>query len=224
MHKKILVIASHPDDEALGCGGTILNHVKKGDEVSLLLMTDGVSARSKVSKSDLKIRKKALKLAKSLLGIKSLYQLNLSDNAMDKYPLIYIVKKIETIIKKIKPTVIYTHHYGDLNIDHKVTHDAVMTACRPFPNSTVNEIYGFEVLSSTDWSNPHKSLFAPTFFVDIKGHIKNKINVLEAYFDELREPPHSRSIDHIKVLAKHRGYSMGVEMAEAFEVYRIIKR
>ncbi len=224
MPKSVLIIASHPDDEALGCGGTIIRHVKKGDKVSLAFMTDGVSSRLKSTQKNIKYRLKASNLAKSLLGVHSIVHLNLPDNSMDKHPLLFIVKKIEGIIKKIKPSIIYTHHYGDLNIDHQITHNAVMTACRPVPNSTINEIYGFEVLSSTEWSTPQKSLFAPTFFVDITNHIKDKIKVLEAYNEEMKNPPHSRSIEHIKVLAKHRGYSLGVEMAEAFEVYRIIHR
>lgn len=224
MTKSILIIASHPDDEVLGCGGAILRHIDKGDKVSLLFMTDGVSSRMKTSRKNIRSRIKALKRSNSILGIQSFHHLNFPDNSMDKHPLLNIVKKIETIIKKIKPSVVYTHHHGDLNIDHKITHNAVMTACRPLPDSTVYEIYGFEVLSSTEWATPHKSVFMPNLYIDITKYISKKIKALEAYNEELRKPPHSRSVEHVKTLAKHRGYSMGVEMAEAFEVYRIINR
>ena len=224
MTKSILIIASHPDDEVLGCGGAILRHIDKGDKVSLLFMTDGVSSRLKTSRKNIRSRIKALKRSSSILGVQSYHHFNFPDNSMDKHPLLNIVKKIETIIKKIQPSVIYTHHHGDLNIDHKITHNAVMTACRPLPDSTVHEIYGFEVLSSTEWATQHKSVFIPNLYIDITKYMNKKIKALEAYNEELRKPPHSRSIEHVKILAKHRGYSMGVEMAEAFEVYRIINR
>ena len=222
MKKSILVVASHPDDEALGCGGTILKEVENGNKVHLIFMTNGISARSETKKKDIKSRLAASKFAQSILGISSVKYLNYPDNRMDTIPLLDIVKKIEIIINKLQPSIIYTHHFGDLNVDHKLTHSAVMTACRPIPNCTVREIYGFEILSSTEWSTPKKSPFTPTCFIDITQHFQNKLRALEAYYKEMRTPPHSRSLKHIEVLAQHRGHSMGVDLAEAFEVYRII--
>ena len=222
MKKKIIVVAAHPDDEVLGCGGTIVKHVAQGDIVHSVFMSDGVNSRLDSSKVKLNRRLKASKSVQSLLGISSTHYLNLPDNSMDSVPLLEIVQKLEPIINKIKPSVIYTHSYGDLNIDHQLTHAAVMTACRPIPDSTVREIYGFEVISSTEWSNPLKSTFKPTLFIDITKHLSKKLNALKAYKQEMRDVPHSRSIKHIEILAQHRGYSVGVDMAEAFEVYRVI--
>ena len=222
MKKKIIVVAAHPDDEVLGSGGTIVKHVAQGDIVHSVFMSDGVNSRLDSSKVKLNRRLKASKSVQSLLGISSTHYLNLPDNSMDSVPLLEIVQKLEPIINKIKPSVIYTHSYGDLNIDHQLTHAAVMTACRPIPDSTVREIYGFEVISSTEWSNPLKSTFKPTLFIDITKHLSKKLNALKAYKQEMRDAPHSRSIKHIEILAQHRGYSVGVDMAEAFEVYRII--
>jgi N-acetylglucosamine malate deacetylase 1 len=220
--KKVLVIAAHPDDEVLGCGGMIAKHVSQGDEVHTVFMSDGVKSRSQFSEEKLKQRMNASKLSQSVLGITSSQYLDFQDNRMDSIALLDIIQKLEPVIDKLKPSVVYTHHHGDLNIDHQLTHSAVITACRPVPNFSVCEIYGFEVLSSTEWSNSQQSLFRPTFYTDITKHISKKISAAKAYQEEMRDPPHSRSIKHIEILAQHRGYSIGVDMAEAFEVYRIV--
>lgn len=141
---------------------------------------------------------------------------------MDSVPLLEIVQKLEPIIREVQPSVVYTHHHGDLNIDHRLTHAAVMTACRPVPGSSVREIYGFEVLSSTEWATQKSLSFLPDYFVDITHQLRIKLDALGVYAEEMRNPPHSRSMAHAEVLAHHRGYSVGVDAAEAFEVYRII--
>ena len=221
--KTVLVVAAHADDEALGCGGTIARHVQEGDAVHLVLMADGVHSRRGSSESDLARRIEASKLAQSILGVSSSQSLELPDNKMDSIPLLEIVQKLESILEEIQPSIIYTHHHGDLNVDHRLTHAAVMTACRPLPDSSVREIYGFEVLSSTEWAIQQTSPFLPDYFVNIAQHLRTKLDALEAYAEEMRNPPHSRSMAHVEVLAHHRGYSVGVHAAEAFEVYRIIR-
>ena len=221
--KNVLIVAAHADDEAIGCGGTISHHIANGDVVKVILVADGVSSRVGATNNDLMRRKSAAKVVQKLLGISSISCLDLPDNKLDTLPLIDIVRHIELKIQKFKPSVIYTHHHGDLNIDHQITHKAVMTAARPTPQSSVREIYGFEVLSSTEWSTPQLSPFIPNLFIDITDHMENKIRSLKAYNEEMRESPHSRSIENIKLLAHYRGYSMGIEMAEAFEVYRFIR-
>jgi N-acetylglucosamine malate deacetylase 1 len=221
--KTVLVVAAHADDEALGCGGTIARHVEEGDTVHLVLMADGVHSRRESSEVDLARRVEASKRAQSILGISFSQSLELPDNKMDSVPLLEIVQKLEPIVEEIQPSVVYTHHHGDLNIDHRLTHAAVMTACRPVPGSSVREIYGFEVLSSTEWATQKGSPFLPDYFVDITQQLRTKLGALEAYAEEMRKPPHSRSMAHAEVLAHHRGYSIGVDAAEAFEVYRIIR-
>jgi len=221
--KTVLVVAAHADDEALGCGGTMARHVEEGDVVHLVFMADGVHARKEASKEDLTQRIAASKRARSILGASSARSLDLPDNKMDTVPFLEIVQRLEPILDNIQPSVIYTHHHGDLNIDHRLTHAAVMTACRPVPDLSVREIYGFEVLSSTEWAIQTPSPFLPGYFVDITQHLRIKLDALDAYAEEMRKPPHSRSTTHAEVLAHHRGYSIGVEAAEAFEVYRIIR-
>ena len=223
MNNNILVVASHPDDEVIGCGGTIAKHVEKKDNVHLLFMSDGVTSRKSCSEDEFKLRKNAAINAKSILGASSIDFLDFPDNKMDTVPFLNVVQKLELVLNKIKPSIIYTHHHGDLNIDHQITQKSVMTACRPMPGSIVKEIYGFEIMSSTEWSTPQQSVFIPNYFVDISKQLSTKIKALQAYKEEMRPMPHSRSIDHIEILARHRGNCVGIDAAEAFEVYRMIK-
>ncbi len=218
----ILVIVAHPDDEALGCGGNIAKHVKNGDKVNVLFLTDGVSARIDQTKANKKERKKAAEKASKTLGIKKTFFKDFPDNKLDELPILEIIKAIEEIVKKIKPKIVYTHHYGDLNIDHKITHSAVMTALRPLPDNSVKEIYTFEVLSSTEWSSQFKETFSPNMFVDINEFFDIKIKALQAYSYEMREFPHARSYENIKALSTYRGSSVGLNKAEAFMVIRLI--
>jgi len=223
MTKTVLVIAAHVDDEALGCGGTIARHVADGDAVHAVFMADGVSSRPDSAKEDLERRMVAAQCAHEILGLQRVEYLGLPDNRMDSLPLLDVVQALETFIQVVAPQVIYTHHYGDLNIDHRITHQAVMTACRPLPGNPVREIYGFEVLSSTEWATPQQEPFVPNVFVDISNFLEIKRKVLHAYQLEMRPAPHSRSIEHAEYLARHRGHSVGVVAAEAFVAIRLIR-
>ncbi len=220
---KVLVVVAHPDDEALGCSGTIAKYVAEGDKVHLLFMCDGVSSRNISSDNDVEKRKLAAQQSANILGIESLNYLNFPDNKMDTVPLLEVVQSIEEVIKKLQPKIIYTHHVGDLNVDHQITHRAVMTACRPLPDFCVKEIYAFEVLSSTEWQTPGILPFIPNVFVDIKGYIDIKKQALNVYSEEMRQSPHSRSIDNALRLNALRGNSIGVDYAEAFKLIRIFR-
>ena len=222
MSRKVLIVAAHADDEVLGCGATIVEHIADGDDVQVLFMTDGVSSRN-ADKLQIRHRERAKKTALEVLGVRSSNQLNFPDNAMDTVPLIEVVKSIEAILREIKPNVIYTHFHGDLNIDHRVCFEAVLTATRPTPEMSVKEIYGFEVLSSTEWQFKPSSSFFPQLYVDVTNSFEHKQSALEAYQDEMRISPHSRSFEHVESLGRHRGLSVGVKYAEAFMVYRILK-
>jgi LmbE family N-acetylglucosaminyl deacetylase len=222
MKKSILIVAAHPDDEVLGCGGTIARHINMGDIVTVVFMTDGVSARLSSNNSEKTLRTMASKNAQEILGINEIIYCDFYDNRMDQVPLLNIVKKLEDIIETIKPGLVYTHYSEDLNIDHQITHRAVMTACRPLPECWVREIRCFEVISSTDWSSGNNNQFQPNLFVDIGEYLDKKLTAAEAYGMEMRAEPHSRSIDHVRILAKHRGYSVGLFAAEGFIITRSI--
>lgn len=215
---KILVVAAHPDDEVLGCGATIARHSHNGDKVQVVFLADGYESR--IDGVD---REASAKEASELLGCEPPIFLNLPDNQLDSVALLYIVKEIEEIIGDFLPSIIYTHHYGDLNIDHQVAHRTVMTACRPQPNFCVKEIYSFEIVSATHWQSVSMGgLFSPNYFVDVSDFINNKINALHCYESEMRAYPHARSHEALINLSKFRGSSVGLQNAEAFCVERLI--
>jgi len=222
MTKSILVIAAHSDDEALGCAGTIAKHTAEGDHVHVLFMTDGVGSR-RSSVDEVSERHHLSQKALDILGVKSSENFDLPDNEMDTLSLLNITKLIETIVDKLKPEVIYTHHLGDLNIDHQITHKAVMTACRPQPDMPVREIYAFEVLSSTEWQTPGLLPFQPNVFVDISDVITIKKKVLQVYKKEMRKPPHSRNIENALRVNAMRGNTIGCDFAEAYVCLRLLK-
>ncbi|RLQ22216.1 PIG-L family deacetylase [Seongchinamella sediminis] len=221
MNKLVLVVAAHPDDEVLGCGGTIARHVDEGDSVFTVFMADGVSSR--LVTTGIENRLSAEKAAKDILGISQSFNLGFPDNSMDTIPFLDIVKRLESVAAQVDPQIIYTHHIGDLNIDHRITQQAVLTAFRPLPGARVKEILAFEVMSSSEWNAAEQSPFHPNYYVDITGYIERKLDALLAYELEMRDPPHSRSIEHLEALSKHRGHSIGVPAAEAFILLRQLR-
>lgn len=217
----VLVVAAHPDDEVLGCGGTIAKHVDEGDMVYIIFMADGVTSRG-VKDDFIDKRNLSAVEASQQLGAQTPYFLGFPDNRMDTVALLDVVQKLESHIEKLKPSIIYTHHFGDLNIDHRITHQAVLTACRPQPDFCVKEIYTFEVLSSTEWQSPYVNSFSPSMFVDVSKYMNKKMDALKSYESEMRPYPHSRSYKNVESLAIYRGASVGVECAEAYEVVRVL--
>lgn len=220
MSKTILVIAAHADDEVIGCGGTIARHVAEGCSVHVVFMADGVTSRPDAETGEPQVRQFAAQQALAILGAHHTQSLGLPDNRMDSLPLLEIVQQLEPIINQVCPHLIYTHYHGDLNVDHRITHQAVMTACRPVPGQSVKEIRCFEVLSSTEWGGPAFTPFEPEIFVDISSYLDIKCAALAAYGCEMRDEPHSRSIAHAEILARHRGHCVGLKAAEAFVLAR----
>jgi len=226
MKKSILIIAAHPDDEVLGCGGTIAKHVDNGDEVNTIIIAEGLTSRRtqrnrEIVKSQLSELSNAAKNAANILGVNNIEILDYPDNRMDSIDLLDIVKLIEKKIEKYRPSIIYTHHSGDVNIDHSVIHDAVITATRPIPGSFVKKIITFETASSTEWRPPDsKGIFKPNYFVTIEDQFQRKMDALNAYKCEMREWPHPRSIKSLENLAKLRGSQVGYKYAEAFCLLR----
>jgi LmbE family N-acetylglucosaminyl deacetylase len=221
--RTVLIVAAHTDDEALGCGGTIAKHAAQGDKVFAVFMADGVTSRTESKPTDHASRHLAAENAKCVLGICRNIYLDWPDNRLDSVAMLDIVQGLQPILQELQPDIIYTHHHGDLNVDHQRTHEAVLTACRPTPGSTVRDIYAFEVMSSTEWANPSVAPFLPNHFVDISGFLATKRRALEAYQQELRKAPHSRSIDHLEHLARHRGHTVGLDAAEAFVAVRTLR-
>ena len=229
MRRKVLVVAAHPDDEVIGCGGTISIFASEGCEVYTLILGEGITSRDASRdrhkrEEDIRMLKKQAEDANKILGVKKIYTFDFPDNRFDTVSLLDIIKTIEKIKCDVKPDIVFTHHQGDLNIDHQITFRSVMTACRPTKDERVKEIYSFEIPSSTEWNAPSSlTYFMPDYFVDVSKSIKAKINALKEYKTELRDFPHPRSLKAVELNAKHWGVKMGFEVAEAFKTIRIRK-
>lgn len=226
--KNILVIAAHPDDEILGCGGTMALHAKSGDKVKVVIMAEGLTSRAESRNKD-KLKKEfaqlysSAKKANATLGVKDVTILDFPDNRMDSLDLIDVIKKIEKIIDTFNPEIIYTHHFCDLNVDHQIINKAVMTATRPIPGQSVKRVQFFEVASSTDWGFTgvaSGNYFNPNIFINIDSTLKLKLKALSFYHQEMRDFPHARSIEGLEALAKWRGAFSGFPAAEAFVLGR----
>ena len=224
----ILIVASHPDDEVLGCGGAMARHADTGDVVDVVIVVEGATSRG--AKRDTGAQAEALSAlqqsacdAAEILGARKPHFLGLPDNRLAGMELPDVIKPIEALINELKPQVVYTQHGGDLNVDHRIVHQAVVTACRPAPGTSVRAIYGYETASSTEWASQHMGgVFHPVRFVDISKTLERKRKALECYASEMRPFPHARSLEGLEALARLRGVSIGLEAAEAFTVVREI--
>lgn len=224
MPKSILILAAHPDDEVLGCGGTIAKLANDGEHIHVVFLADGVLSRVEDQRNyqvELNTRRIAAQKACDILGVQSVFFGDFPDNRMDTIALLDITKAVEELIAKHQPEMVFTHHAGDVNIDHRRLHEAVVTACRPQHGHPVKTVLCFEVPSSTEWQLPGSApVFAPNWFVDISETLGRKLSALDAYADELRNWPHPRSKQGIKHLAHWRGATIGVDAAEAFMLGR----
>ncbi len=221
MSKVIAVIAAHPDDEVLGCGGTIAKHIQAGDSVHLLILADGESSRESATENDISTRNQNLFSSVSTLGIHSLETANFPDNQFVSVPLLDITRVVESFLTKHQPEIIYTHSYYDLNIDHQCTARAVITAARPQPASKINKVLAFEVLSASEWHFSEQQKFNPNYFVDVTDFVDKKMDALQHYASEMRDDPHTRSFSNVLHLMGLRGHTVGYNAAEAFEVIYI---
>ncbi len=226
--KTVFVVAAHPDDEVLGCGGTLLKHVDEGDKVYVLFVTEGVSGRYKKKETnqplkEISKRKKMAINAAKIGKFQIVDFLNLKNLELNTYPHNYLTNLIVGYFKKYKPDIVYTHYEYDLNIDHYQTFFLTFVASRPNNDYTIKKLLSFEIPSSTDWGiNQHGRLFCPNYFVDTHKYIKKKEKLLNCYKFELRKPPHPRSLKNIQALSLFRGGVVGLNFAEAFLVNKII--
>jgi LmbE family N-acetylglucosaminyl deacetylase len=221
-----LVIAAHPDDEVLGCGGMMARLADAGEDVFVAILGEGITsrygARSQADPTLITDLRSASKRAVELLGARELFLYDLPDNRFDTVPLLDIVKIVESLVERLRPESIYTHHPGDLNVDHPTVFRAVLTATRPI-STPVRKIYAFEVPSATDWSFNQFVPFRPNVFVDIAASLDRKIAAMEIYESEARPFPHPRSPEALEALARQRGASAGLAAAEGFELVREIR-
>lgn len=219
---KIGIVVAHADDESYGMGGT-LARLSKENELHLLVLADGASSRMGATDSMVAERTAQAMRAWTLLGLKSLTLADMRDNRLDTYPLLEVVQAVERWLAQTEVEIIYTNAGADLNVDHRLTLQAVLTATRPQLGCTVREIYSFEAASSTEWGFGRSGpTFAPNVFVDITGTIATKIAAIGCYETELRPYPHPRCEQMVRARAAYWGQVVGAEYAEAFELVRRI--
>ena len=221
---RILVFAAHPDDELLGLGGTVRRLANEGKEVHAVILAEGLTSRndnrSDTDKSELLELQADARKAASVVGYKTIDFCGLPDNRMDRIDLLDIIKVVSRFVEKYDPDTIFTHHHGDLNIDHRRTCEAVLTACRPVNGNKVKRIYGFETPSSTEWNYTYEDPFLPTVFFDVTETIEAKVEGMACYRTESTTYPHPRSPKALRALGQYRGSNVGFEMAEAFVLLR----
>lgn len=224
--ERALCVAAHPDDEVLFAGATLAQLADRGAEVHVLILGEGIGARfagndrpgDAVSKLGAE-----LAAAAAILGAIP-HQLDLPDNRFDSLDLLDVVHRVEQIKADVEPDLVLTHHGGDLNVDHGVTCNAVLTAFRPLPGERPVTIATGDTLSSTEWNASPGAAFAPNWFIDATAGLERKVQAMAAYETELREWPHPRSLDGIRVAAKRWGMTVGLDAAEPFRVLRHVSR
>ena len=224
---KVLVLAAHPDDEVLGCGGTMARLAKEGHEVYIAIFGEGITSRfterTQADPEEIKQLHAKSQGVADLVGAKELFMYSLPDNRFDSMDILDVVKPIEQLVDRLRPEVVYTQHGGDLNIDHVVLYRATMTATRPMQGCPVKELYAYEVASSSEWAfQKFSPAFRPDTFVEITDYLELKIKAMEHYESEARPYPHPRSPDALRAQAMRWGSAVGVGAAEAFELVRAV--
>jgi LmbE family N-acetylglucosaminyl deacetylase len=215
---KILIIAPHPDDEVLGCGGTIKKWTKEGNEVYLCVVTKGYAPDW--TEEFIKNRKKEADSSAKILGIRKVFFLDLPTVKLDTVPQKDINDAITRCVEEVEPEVLYIPHRGDLNKDHKIVFESSLVASRTKPNFSIKKILSYETLSETEWGNQKveklEDVFLPNVYVDISDTIEDKLEAMKCYKSEVKEFPHPRSLKGITVLSEKRGMESGLKNAEAF--------
>jgi LmbE family N-acetylglucosaminyl deacetylase len=219
MKKRILVVSAHPDDETLGCGGTLLRHRQREDDIGWCIFTKGADGPFSG------IRKRELEKVSGSYGVKRIFDLGFSASKLDLVGQGEMIKLFSAVLSKVKPAIIYTVGGTDIHSDHKAVFGTVMRASKPPDVPYLTTILSYEVLSSTEWAPPGmESKFSPNWFIDISDFIEDKIKTLGFYKSQVRKRPHPRNGDVLKALGRYRGATIGVDYAEAFCLARNIEK
>jgi LmbE family N-acetylglucosaminyl deacetylase len=225
MKKKIIVVAAHPDDEIIGCGGTLIKHIKSKDSVRVIFASESENARNtkkNISSKRSLIRQKIAKKVSKFLSFEEPIFLGYPNLELTRQNITQMNKQLKEIFEKFKPNIIYTHTPYDLHHDHRKTFEATSIAIRPNKNFMICKFLTFEIPSASEISNsPNKTIFIPNYFVNIESEIKTKLKILSMYYkNEMNSYPNTRSLDGINNLSKYRGNCVFLKYAEAFELIR----
>ncbi len=219
----VLVLAAHPDDELLGVGATVARHAAAGDTVTAVVVSEGASARYEDGAAE--VLRDCGRAAAAVLGVKEIRFLGMRDQHLDAGPILEVIQPIERVVDELRPDLVYTHHFGDLNRDHRIVAEAVMVACRPAGPHYPAKVLMFETPSATEWSWPDPSMqFVPNHFVDVSRTIEAKLKAMACYKTEVRPAPHPRSLEALRARAQYWGQIVHAAYAEPFVVAREVVR
>jgi len=218
---RILVVAPHPDDEVLGCGGAIARHVDEGHEVHVVVVTRGIP--DLFPPEQIEITRRELQSAHKVLGVSGVTFLDFPAPRLDMVPSHEIADSIAQVVRRFQPQVVYMPHQWDIHGDHQATYWATLVATRPINGCPVRRVLCYEILSETEWAPPAgDQSFIPTVFIDISSTLERKLKAMACYQSQLKPPPHPRSLHSIEALARLRGGTVGLDAAEAFMLVREI--
>ncbi len=222
--QSVAAVFAHPDDEVLAAGGTLARLAAANVPVHVLILATGLEARGKASSDQFaRLRAEAERAVVTTLGCRSIAFADFPDNRMDSVARLDVIKRVEAFVGDTGADTVFTHHPGDINLDHGVVARAVMTATRPVPGSRIRRVWAGEVISSSEWGLPAER-FVPNAWIDISATLSKKRDALACYTGELREFPHPRSLDALVHHARLRGSECGAEAAEAFQILREVVR
>lgn len=216
MKKRVLVVAVHPDDETLGCGGTLLKHIDNGDKVYWLIITKANQKITSIPNIEIKQAKYCHNVAIAY-GFHGWKQLGFLTTELDTYPLNKIIEEISSYIKEVEPEILYLHHHTDVHSDHKVAFDAIYSCTKSFRFPYIKKILTFETLSETEFAPAYAmNVFVPNVFNDITPYMEKKLDILKLFTTEQMVEPLPRALSSIRALGRYRGSRIGMEYGEAF--------
>jgi LmbE family N-acetylglucosaminyl deacetylase len=217
MSERVLVVAAHPDDEVLGCGGVILRHVAQGDEVRVLVASRGSS--DLYTAAYVESVRAEMRAAHGVLGVSDTFLLDFPAPKLDLTASHELADAVSRAVRDYRPTLAYVPHQGDVHVDHRAVHQAALVAFRPVNDCPVRRLLAYETLSETEWAGPGQA-FSPTLFVDIGPYLERKLQAAACYGSQMRPSPHPRSLAMLESLARLRGSAAGLQAAEAFVLIR----
>jgi LmbE family N-acetylglucosaminyl deacetylase len=214
----VLCIAAHPDDEVLGCGGTLALHARNGEPVTIVIVCEGESLRYG---PDGVGQNSHIRQAAARLGCSSLHHLGFPDQALDTIRLTNLIAPLEKIVREVRPRIVYSQYGGDVNRDHHILFQAMLVATRPTELS-IESVYAFDTASSTEWAYPRT--FVPDTWIDISITLDAKLAAMACYESELRPYPHPRSLKALEYRARAFGNQVCMDAAEVFMTVRRLMR
>jgi LmbE family N-acetylglucosaminyl deacetylase len=219
---RVLVIAAHPDDEVIGAGGTIARHVAEGDTVFWCVVTQGCPpfrTDEQLSKARDQVR-----AVQKVLGIEDVFFCGFPTVQLNTIPYRKLSSALQAVVDEVQPSTVYTTPSSDLNLDHRLVHDCTLVAARPLPGCPVRRLLAYEIGLTARFGQPSgSSLFVPNVFVDISDYLDKKLEAMSCYETQLRDPPHPRSLEGLRLLAEERGLSVGLVAAECFQLIRELR-